>query len=232
MNNAANNANNTSTVTEILCRLDVAKNAPVVFFRGSIDGEMILAWCNGAEEVTSLAYYHTTKPLSAADEEVLRQRYATVTGDKAVRVHHRLPRVPRERMNLLAAPTPAPMPQAAPAPQPAPTPIQAVTAPLTQGMPAHDRRAPVKSGRKAGGSRRSAAKPIGDVPAGDHITQFAQAMHDAGAVPMAQAGTEAPSVSQATPGDVMAAIQALGEDFNNKLAALMATLAPRATETA
>jgi hypothetical protein len=212
MNNATNNA-----ATEILCRLDSATNQPVLFFPNSIDRGQILAWAQGREEVTTLAYYHTTQPLSAADEEVLRQRYMSATGDKVVKIRHRLPRVPRPRENLLSSmatvnePLPAPVQQATPvAVAPVPVPV---AAPFV--IPAAVPHVSTKRSRKSA-IRRAAAMPVESQP-----------LPPAPAVePGLTPAAPAPSVSQATPGDVMAAIQALGEDFNAKLANLMATLTP------
>lgn len=138
-------------MTEIICRLDIAKKQPVVFLTDSIDNGQITAWAGGQANVVGLDYYHQTGPLSAADEEVLRARYAKATADKSVKIRHRLPRVRRHLENILAKPAPAPTVQAAehPAvlavaslaaladPAPAPAPVvkeakQTPTAPAVQ----------------------------------------------------------------------------------------------------
>ena len=101
--------------TEILCRLDAAKSMPVIFFPGTIDNGMLMAWASGQEMVTTLAHYHTTLPLSSADEKVLRGRYVAAIGDDSVVIRHRLPRTIRHRPNILTPDAPQmPMPSAAP----------------------------------------------------------------------------------------------------------------------
>ncbi len=91
--------------TQILCRVDTNR-IPVVFLTDSIDYDKghILSWTKGEPQVVSLSYYHTTLPLSAADEEILRQRYARAFADDDVVVRHRLPRTERVRENILSKP--------------------------------------------------------------------------------------------------------------------------------
>ena len=93
-------------MTEILCRVDRATRTPVVFITDTVDYEnnSVLSWIKGEPQVVSLNYYHQTGPLSAADEEVLRTRYARNFNDPEVIVRHRLPRTKRELTNILAKP--------------------------------------------------------------------------------------------------------------------------------
>ena len=176
-------------MTEILCRVDTAKKQPVVFIPHSIDNNNIIAWINGAEQIVSLDYYHSTGPLSAADEEVLRKRYAAATGNTFVKARHRLPRVPRILENILAKPPKAapvatvPAPVATPAPTPAP-------APAARKRP---------TAKKKAAKRRPAAKPA-DVAA---------------------------PVVQATPNDVLQAIEAARADFAARMESIMQTLTPK-----
>jgi hypothetical protein len=207
-------------MTEILARVDVATQTPVVFFPHSVDKQHILAWMNGKETIVTLDYYHTTKPLSAADEEILRSRYAKATGDTAVFVRHRLPRVPRERPNMLA-----PAPKQAPAPTPAAAPAPA---------PAN------RATRRRKGQRHSAAMPIESqpLPTGEALTsverkalETAAANHPAindfqAALTAAGAQPANLPVVQATPNDVMVAIQEAQADFQKRMDAILQKLTP------
>ncbi len=93
-------------MTEILCRVDTATRSPVVFIADTVDypAHTVSAWIKGDPQTVSLDYYHQTMPLSAADEEVLRQRYARNFNDSNVRVRHRLPRTVKVLENILAKP--------------------------------------------------------------------------------------------------------------------------------
>lgn len=92
--------------TEILARVHTATRTPVVFVAGTVNYEArtIQSWIKGEPQTVSLNYYHETGPLSAADEEILRKRYATNFNDPEVRVRHRLPRTTPERENIIAKP--------------------------------------------------------------------------------------------------------------------------------
>lgn len=159
-------------MTEILCRFDADKRLPVVFIPASIDGPNILCWIDGKESVVPLDYYHMTGPLSAADEEVLRQRYAIATGDSFVKIRHRLPRVARVLENVLSKP-----------------------------KAGSDHTTPL--------SVRRAPKPV--------------------AGPAVRRRTVTPasvSTAQATPADVLAAIEAARQDFATRMDAIMSSLSP------
>lgn len=184
MNNAtANNiaaANNNAVIasmmvaTGILCRWDGEKNKPVVFNTNKMEGGMIESWISGDPVMVPLSYYHTTLPMAAADEKLLAARYAKATGDKNVQIRHRLPRTVKEIPNRIArtsaiklqdVPAEAPAaPVVAEAPAPAPVvetpPAAATPAPAAKAA----RRQPARAAKKnRGGSRKSAARPIGDV---------------------------------------------------------------------
>lgn len=92
-------------ITEILCRFDALKQAPVVFLSDTINGKQIQAWSGeGKPAYVPLDYYHMTAPLSVADEKVLMERFKQATGkqDMVVNIRHRLPRNNRPLPNLLA----------------------------------------------------------------------------------------------------------------------------------
>lgn len=186
MNNATNNiaAANTNAViasmmvaTGVLCRWDGEKNKPVVFNTNKMEGGMIESWISGDPEMVPLSYYHTTLPLASADEKLLAARYAKATGDKNVQIRHRLPRTVKEVPNRIAKtpliklqdlPEAAPAPVVAPvvettAPAPVVEPVAATPAPAVAAKTPASRKPAAKPKRNRGGSRKSAAKPIGDV---------------------------------------------------------------------
>ncbi len=89
--------------TEILCRFDTSKNKPVVFVPSMMEKDKgtILSWTSGDPDLVPVSYYHTTQPLSAADEEILRNRYMRHFKDTDVVIRHRLPRTTKVLPNLL-----------------------------------------------------------------------------------------------------------------------------------
>jgi hypothetical protein len=112
-------------MTAILTRID-ANQVPVVFIADTFNKEAgtIQAWIKGAPQVVSLDYYHTTQPLSEADEKILAQRYSRSTGDNNVTIRQRLPRTERVIPNRLAKePRQKPPVEAAPLPVVAETPV-------------------------------------------------------------------------------------------------------------
>lgn len=109
------NAATANKATEILCRFDPSTAKPVVFVTNRMDGNNIEAWTGGDAVMMPLSYYHTTQPLSAKDEKILRDRYAAHVNDAHVQIRHRLPRTARAVPDRL----PATKKAAAPAPTPA-----------------------------------------------------------------------------------------------------------------
>lgn len=197
---------------EILCRVDASTvpPTPVVFLRDTINKNQIQVWKGEGNPVyVPLDYYKMTGPLSAQDEKALMERYKLATGkqDQIIKINHRLPRNERPLPNLLATTPPAAV--KAPVDTTALSSLSAeqiaaltaagvVLPPIFPAAP-QAAPAPAKQGRKVGRRKSGRAKPI---------------------------EKQQPSVAQATPADVMAAIQALGQEFNTKLAGLMTALAP------
>lgn len=171
--------------TEILCRYDPEKRKPVVFISSrNFDGGMIESWISGpATEMSPLSYYHTTLPLSAADEVVLRNRFAKALSDNNVQIRHRLPRTSREVPNRLARSVAnsvaAPVSDPSPTPAPTPAPAQGLFANMSPEVRALLEQAAALQAAQT----QAAAAPA---PAGgqvDPVEQFAQALQDAGATP-------------------------------------------------
>ncbi len=86
----------------IIARLDPATNHPVVFNTDAMTDDSIECWDGKATtEQVSMSYYHTCKPLSAADMAIMCKRYAKHIGSKDVFVRYRLPRTVREVPSIL-----------------------------------------------------------------------------------------------------------------------------------
>ena len=99
----------------ILVRKD-SQNNPLVFLAYSVERDTIKVWTEAQGEVTTtIEYYGTTKPLSSADEQVMKLRYAAATGNNDITIMHRLPRKSRVIPSLLGG---APVPTQAPAGMP------------------------------------------------------------------------------------------------------------------
>jgi hypothetical protein len=203
---------------EILCRIDPATKQPVVFITDTIHNGQIQAWKGeGKSEYVPLDYYHMTGPLSASDERVLCERFVKATNAAGlVKIRHRMPRTSRPLPNLLASlhaaaerrgftPTVPAYASSGAAIGATPSGVTIVSTPVA--APRTTSRGN-KAAKKAKGirGRKPAAKPI-------------ESQLPPAAAPVANA-----TVSQASPADVMAAIQALGQEFNNKLASLAGLL--------
>ena len=90
-------------MTAIITRV-TADNSPVVFIADSLKDGQIKAWTGGANlRTVGVDYYQKTQPLSEADSEHLRKRYAKATGQELenVFVRQRLPRVYKTRPDIL-----------------------------------------------------------------------------------------------------------------------------------
>lgn len=170
-------------MTQILCRLAADRVTPVVYIPHSVDDGHILAWINGKESIVPLAQYHTTLPLSASDEEILRQRYAKATGDEFVQVRHRLPRTTPVRENVLTKGR-----------------INATPAVQTGALTSAEKKAQKAADDVANKLVLMSAQEVGKTL----------------------------DVAQATPGDVMIAIQQAKEAFIAKIDGLMQSLAAKA----
>ena len=163
MNATTNNAA-TVPATEVLCRFDPAKNKPVVFVASNMQGGEIESWISGDAIMSPLSYYHSTLPLSAADEEVLAKRFARHFHAGHVLIRHRLPRTARFVPNRLAnrSTVAAVAAEAVVLPftplEAAPAPVLALVTPPTPA-PTVKRSTSKKAAAKRGG-RKPAAKPI------------------------------------------------------------------------
>lgn len=135
----------------ILARI-AADNTPAIFLADTLKDGQLQMWdgATGAKTV-GVDYYMRTQPVSDADAEALRKRYAKATGQplEAVFLRQRLPRVYKDRPNVIAqdggnkraaaaraqmeadiAKTGTAAPAAGPAQAPAPAPA-AATVPVT-----------------------------------------------------------------------------------------------------
>ncbi len=92
-------------MTSILARVDAAAQ-PVVFIADTLKDGKIQAWdTRGGARYVGIDYYQSTRPVSDADADSLRKQYAKATGQPAesVFMRQRLPRVYRDRPNLITA---------------------------------------------------------------------------------------------------------------------------------
>lgn len=101
--------------TAILCRYDNVNTKPVVFLADSIDydKQTIKAWLDGKTVDASLMYYHTTVPLSQADNKALMQQFMNATHDPDVVLRDRLPRKSKVIKDILAPAAPLNAPEQA-----------------------------------------------------------------------------------------------------------------------
>ncbi len=173
--------------TEILCRFDPEKKKPVVFITSrNFEGGMIESWITGnATEMTPLSYYYTTLPLSAADEVLLRNRFAKAVNDNNVQIRHRLPRTTREVPNRLARSVAASPVAATPAP---------AVAPVVEGIAnmSPEVRALLEQAAALQAAQSQATA------AADPVNQFAAALKEAGAKPVEQPAAPASGRSRSS----------------------------------
>jgi hypothetical protein len=91
-------------MTAILARLN-ADRSPAVFIADTLENGQLKMWdgANGTKTV-GVDYYMRTEPVSDADADALRKRYAKATGQplENVFLRQRLPRTYRERPNVIA----------------------------------------------------------------------------------------------------------------------------------
>jgi hypothetical protein len=88
----------------ILARIG-ADSSPAVFIADSLKDGQLQMWDGAAGTKTvGVDYYMRTQPVSDADAEALRKRYAKATGQplESVFLRQRLPRTYKERPNLIA----------------------------------------------------------------------------------------------------------------------------------
>jgi hypothetical protein len=92
------------TVTSVICRIDSQKR-PVVFVADTLKNGNITAWTPGQEKPLPVPvdYYATTEPLSDADSQILADQFKEAQGEAHVFIRQRLPRVYKERPNLLTS---------------------------------------------------------------------------------------------------------------------------------
>lgn len=165
---------------EILCRLDAQSQTPVVFLPEIMVDDNIQCWKDGKKSMVNINYYHSTGPLSASDERVVKDRFAKLSNidPTVLKIRQRLPRTTKRLPDRIAGAAAS----------------EAMATTIAKGIAANN---------------STATPPTDNAPA-----------------PAAPATSLAPAapIVQATPGEILDAINAIQAEFNAKLMALAAKL--------